>query len=297
MDSVSLAKNITISVFGLCSAILTVIAIVIVHSFIDLNLFTVSIFGIIPVGAIIVGMSSSSGYYLGGLLLQLKPHRILVIQILILAALTQLCIYYAEYYNYRTPAGAYAKDFISFNEYLTTYLETVHFKLGRSQIDMGEAGQAGYWFAALQLIGFAIGGYYIFNLLKEHPTCDNCGSYYISKGTKARKFEDPDSFTEYFASLFSKSLNSSAFRDAINLKCAAKKNKQGTVYHTMQLFAYPNCREQSLKETVQVYNGKVWTGVPSFARHTIMPAGTDISPLFHQAYLPWRNKIRMEYNN
>ncbi len=78
---------------GLVTSLLTTAILVVSNNLTGFDLFTLSIFVVIPVGAILSGGLASSGYYFGSLYFHQRPTIILLIQMVIIAAFTNLLIY------------------------------------------------------------------------------------------------------------------------------------------------------------------------------------------------------------
>src|SRR5688572_481945 len=82
---------------GLVTSVLTALAIVVVSRMTGLDLFTFSIWVVVPVGAILTGFAAASGYYFGSLYFHKRAGLPLLLQMVVIAGLTQLLIYYMQY--------------------------------------------------------------------------------------------------------------------------------------------------------------------------------------------------------
>lgn len=148
-----------VALCGLATSILTAITVVAVANSTGFNLFTLSFWMILPVGALLVGLASASGYYFGSLLFHKKPDLTLLLQMVLIAAFTQILIYYMEYSTLVLEDGTNATDVVTFFQYLDLSFTKAHYSFGRAaQHDMGEAGNFGYWMAIFQFFGFMFGG-------------------------------------------------------------------------------------------------------------------------------------------
>jgi hypothetical protein len=74
-----------------------VVAVVVIERLTGFNLFTLSVWVVVPAGALITGAAAASGYYFGSLFFHTKPVWFLLVQMVIVAAVAQFAIYYAEY--------------------------------------------------------------------------------------------------------------------------------------------------------------------------------------------------------
>jgi hypothetical protein len=115
---------------------------------------------------------------LAALFFQARPTWLLLARMVLVAAAAQLAIYYGEYATLVLDNGTKASEIVSFREYLDLSLITAHLRLGRAAaIDTGEVGSFGYWLAAIQFLGFIVGGIGVYWLLVGEPICHACGRY------------------------------------------------------------------------------------------------------------------------
>jgi hypothetical protein len=68
-------------------------------------------------------------------------------------------------------------DLISFEDFVNFSLTKAHMRIGRSARDVGEVGEAGYWLAVAEFIGFLVGGFSTFVFVSTMPRCVVCSSY------------------------------------------------------------------------------------------------------------------------
>lgn len=82
---------------GPATTLMMVAGVVAINNASGLNLFTFSIWIIVPAGVLLCGAAAALGYYGGSMLLHQKPAKVLLLQMLLVAAAAQLLIYYGEY--------------------------------------------------------------------------------------------------------------------------------------------------------------------------------------------------------
>ena len=148
------------------------------------NLFGLTLWFVIPVGAIIVGAIAASGAIVAARLFDIRPSMLQsVISAAIIGAATMLLIYFLEY-NTLEVRGSKLRSLIDFWTYVDLSLTKTHMRLSRSQQDLGEAGDLGYLFALLKLGGFVLGAFFIFALIRGMAACPRCGAYFKTLRTK-----------------------------------------------------------------------------------------------------------------
>lgn len=76
-----------------------------IQDFTSINVFSFSIFFVIPVGAILVGMAANSGYYLSALMTHRMLDKYDFFTMVGMAAAGMFLIYGIEYYYYVEKAG------------------------------------------------------------------------------------------------------------------------------------------------------------------------------------------------
>ena len=138
-----LVQNGGVALAGLATSILTAVAVTVFDRITGFNVFTFAIWGIVPIGAGLCGFAAASGYYVAAKYLHQRPTKVLLIQMVAVAAFTQFLIYWLEYVTL-TIDGRHVSDVVPFGQYLDIILTKAHYKMGRAmQIDTGEVGSFG----------------------------------------------------------------------------------------------------------------------------------------------------------
>src|SRR4051794_28901794 len=86
-----------VALCGLATSVLVAIANVAIARMTGFNLFTFSIWLVVPVGALAIGFAAASGYYFGSLYFHKRPTAVLLVQMVAIAGLTQLLTYWLGY--------------------------------------------------------------------------------------------------------------------------------------------------------------------------------------------------------
>lgn len=269
-----------VALAGLMTSILTAIIVTVFHSYTGFNLFQFSLWFVVPVGAALCGFAAASGYYLAARYLHMKPSRYLLAQMVVIAAMTQISIYYLEYF-YLAIDGIRVKDVIGFSGYLDLILTKSHMKVGRAaHIDAGEVGSFGYWLAVFDFIGFLAGAVFVYFSLKSLPSCEKCSKYFGKVGVKKDSFSDFDEFASYFDGVYANPVDSPEFATHVGTEYSAGKAQQGTVNLETKILQCPSCEDQLVSERAQVFNGKEWKEISEFNRVIAMPTGLNVRRAF-----------------
>lgn len=151
---------------------------------------------VIPVGAIFSGFVAAGGYYLGSILFGHKPTWLLLIHMVLVSVATYFAINWLRYMSTETD-GRLLSDLIPFSQYMDIILRHQTMELlvhGTKVGTTGELGGFGYATAALQIIGFAIGGAVIFTVLSTRPYCEKCRKFLKAGQKQVRYAAEPGGF-------------------------------------------------------------------------------------------------------
>lgn len=276
----SLGANLGIAVCGLITSILVAILNVVISNVVGINIFTFNIWFIVPAGAAAVGMAAASGYYFGALYFHKRPTPILFIQMVLIAAFSQFLIYYLEYATLVID-GQKVSEYVPFGQYLDIALTKAHYRVGRGAgVDTGEIGSTGYWIAALQFVGFLVGGVAVYFILSGKPVCEECQMYFRPLAKKVKTFEDTDACSQYYDVLFTHPVDSEEFAELIRHEAKVAKTERGTIQVNTVLNGCPGCKSQLVVDDVSIYNGRDWKEISELKRKVSIPDGIDLKPIF-----------------
>ncbi|NKE86979.1 hypothetical protein CO651_15310 [Rhizobium phaseoli] len=276
-DLKNIVGNIGVSIFGIATFLLTVIAVVAVNQFTDFNFFTLSFFVVVPAGALLCGAAAASGYYFGSLLFHTRPTVLILIQILVVAAIAQFAIYYGEYRLLDLENGRMASDVVSFSEYLDIYLSHTSLRVGRAGTNTGDIGDYGRILAFIQFLGFVVGGVFVWLMLRVYPVCEKCGRYLRTLAKKQQIFSTQEDFTRYYDNLFEVPVDGPHFAQLMKWQPGkGDKIVKGTIQTQTTLRGCPNCHTQRISQEVKVCGDKEFRDVPQLTRHIRIPDGIDL---------------------
>jgi hypothetical protein len=264
---------------GIVTSIATAFIVTLINTITGFNVFTFSMWVLLPLGAIACGFAAASGYYFAARFLHLQPSRWLLAQMVVVAALTQMLIYWLEYKALNID-GVNVSSVIPFFQYLDVSLTSAHMRIGRGMHDTGQVGSFGYWLAAIDFVGFMIGGGFVYIVLDSTPVCADCKKYYTKLAVKKDSFSDQEEFAGYYDGVYTHPVDSEEFAAHTSGEYSAGKAQQGTINLESKLMSCPSCSQQRLDEKVSVFNGKEWKDINSLTRRTRMPIGLDLRGIF-----------------
>lgn len=197
---------------------------------------------------------------------------------IVIAGATQIFIYYLEYWTLVLDDGSRASDLIPFTVYIDAMLTKAHYRFGRTQVDMGEAGIFGYFMAAVQFVGFILGGLFVFIYLFLKPACPSCNMYLRKIASRLNMFHSTDAAVTYYELLFEHPTDSAEF-DAM-CRMELPKGTTGKAKVRRSLLVCPKCKKQSVEDKVEVWNGREWKEVTKMGRCVPVSEGIDLTEMF-----------------
>lgn len=273
------ANSFGVAACGLATSALTAFAVVVVSKITGIEIFTFSTWVVVPIGAILVGFAAASGYYFGSLYFHKRADMFLLFQMVVIAGLTQLLIYYMGYSTLVLDDGRRVSNFIPFGQYLEISLTSAHYRVGRAMTDTGEVGSFGYWLAAFQFVGSLVGGLAVYWYLWSKPVCQICNLYLRTLTKREKYFPDTESASPYYDVLFQHPVDSPEFAEMIRSE-AKSEAKKGALSVTTILHGCPKCKAQLIEEKVQVHNGSEWKDINDLDRRVAIPNGVDLLVVF-----------------
>ncbi len=264
------------------TCVLAAIANVVIARTIGINFFTMKIWLVVPVGAGLVGMLGASGAILAARYFNIVPTILDAVFMVVIAAATMLLIYYLDYATLVLADGRKASDLIDFASYVDLVLTTSHMRVGRgAQFDTGEVGQFGYWLAAIEFVGFLVGGAIAFLFIRGMARCGDCGSYLRklkTKRTKELTFDETDKVIDLF-----KRGDLDTMQSLLAWAPRERKLNSQKALITFDLLGCRKCKTEAITAKVQVFNGREWKDVPSLGARRNLVGGLSLRDGFGTA--------------
>lgn len=263
-----IAINLIVTVFGLIASILTAAILWLVEVHLGFAFYSLMIWFIFPVGAVLSGFVVAGGYYLGAILFSYKPTKLFLLNMVLVSIGTFFGIYWISYVSLKI-AGKPVSDFIPFSQYMDTVLQhqTIAFPVHGTEIaTLEEIGSIGYATAVLQILGFTIGSIFVYFYLADLPFCDKCHKYFKAKSKQIRYSADPDSFLEMIKNIVLY-FNNNQLQEAIEMHRKygdAKNPKGGYLNSSLELKRCPECKEYWLKYSAKKLTDNDWENIKEF---------------------------------
>jgi len=183
--------------FALATAAITAYLLALVDTTIHFAIYAFTLWLVIPIGAMVCGALAATGYYAGFHLFPNRPPgRIFMATVVVTSIATYFLVYYLDY-SMSEVKGRHISEMLSFGMYLFTAIEKRRMWVNFS--NLGSLGPLNFLLAALQVVGFVIGGLWIFRLLKVAvPCCDGCDDRLHKAGTWVRPSNSLLSIEEVF---------------------------------------------------------------------------------------------------
>jgi len=179
-------KGLIVTLCGVATTILTAAGLVYLELRYDFAFYGLVYAFVFPFGAMLSGLVAASGYYLGARLANYRPGRGMLLVMLAVSGANFFLIYWLKFI-YTTVDGSYVHDSISFPAYLAYSLTHTSIK-GQYSAEGFELGLAGYLYAAALIVGFAIGGWIVYGILRAAAYCENCRLFMDKMGSQTRYF-------------------------------------------------------------------------------------------------------------
>lgn len=159
---------------GVATAMGTLLVLYILNIALDVSLMGFYINGILPVGALGVGLLAGSGYGIASWLTGTKINRTLV---LVVVSLQIWAYFVAQFLEFALLRAAFPEEFqLSFWQYFDLVTRAFAWS------DEGKAfGVWGYGMRALEIGGFVLGGLVATAIMSAKPYCDKCQTYMRKK--------------------------------------------------------------------------------------------------------------------
>lgn len=135
--------------------------------------------GIIPAGALLVGVASGLGYAIGSWVLNVKLSRAFVLGMITTALLDYVAAQWVTWSNLIEQHHASAEKY-PFLQYIRDMCEGMSFKRGGSNEAGAPLGVFGYFFKFLEMAGYTLGAMLPSAILRGLPYCHGC-QYYLKK--------------------------------------------------------------------------------------------------------------------
>ena len=272
----SLFTHFGVAFCGLATCVIAVVANTAVAHWLHFDLFSLSVWLLVPIGALLVGFAGASGFYFGSLFFQRCPTFLSMAAMIAIAGVAQFLIYWLRYALAVRESGLGFARVEPFSAWLDEVLTHGHYRVTRAMIDTGEAGVFGYVMVALQFVGFLVGGLGVWGYLRARPVCEPCGLHLGTLAKKNKHCTDAEAADTFYARLFTLPMDGPEFAQLIAKPAKIGKPKAGAVIIDTLPLGCPGCRKQSIKQAVQRFSSQGWQPAKGLERHAHVPGGVDL---------------------
>ena len=180
-------RGLLVALLGIATTVLTAMGLVYVEWRYDTAIYSFVYGFVIPIGAFLSGLVAASGYYLGGRLFSYRPGRAMMAVLLAVSSANFFLIYWLEYF-YAVVDGMQLRTYMTYPAYLAFMLTHSSLTSGPSDTGATELGVWGYLYAAMLIVGFALGGLCVWAMMRAAPYCEECLRFLKKKGSQTRYF-------------------------------------------------------------------------------------------------------------
>ena len=273
-------QNLVVALFGAVTSIITAAILVFVELRFGWALYSYTLWFVIPAGAICAGLVASSGYYFGSRLLNFRPTRNLLLAIVAISGGVFFLIYWLEYVLL-TVNGKSISEVVSLGQFLNYSLSHTAIRFGLRGHPIGDAvdiGSGGYLYAALQIMGFAIGGLAVYGHLISLPFCGDCKLYLSKKGYQKRYFENPEDMQNSVAAFLAK-VRDNQLQQSIQVHAETGStaiNAANVFSSFIEIKRCKACEKHWLKFTAQRKAGDDWKDISDLGYATFCMERVDV---------------------
>jgi hypothetical protein len=216
----------------------------------NFDFLSISVWFILPVGAMIGGMAAASGYYYAAILTDTMPSRTFLFEMVGIAVSTWVLGIWVDYalatFSDGTAVSSQASlwEFFKFQAEHTQLTMNTH---GASGESFGALGGWGYVREVGQLLGFMLGGVFVWAYLSDREVCAGCRKY--AKVESLLTAQSPDRFQDVLHQ------SNVVLPDLVE---DAKKLMGGSPFVglDLRLLRCPKCHTEWARPAVVVQSGK-----------------------------------------
>lgn len=263
---------------SLVTGLIVAFAISLIEVATDVALYGFSAAVVIPIGAIGCGLVAAVGFYAASRLLHVRPAASALAIPLVTAITSFFAAHWFTFSRYELPTGktvseALALNGLGFVDYLRMTATESGMTLGSSSAPttITRLGSWGYGVVALQIIGFALGGWFVSTILRQKPWCEASHRFMSRQGVHVSFFEDADRFAadaNRLVDVLERGGAVAAFEHAAVEKATLKQKRKARFNITASHFSCMDCgAHHTVISTSQKANNNSWTKLSQTPLH------------------------------
>jgi len=243
----------------------------------DVALYGFSAALVIPVGAIGCGLVAAVGFYAASKVLHVRAAGPALIIPLMTAIATFFATHWFTFTQYELPTGktfaeAMALDGLGFVDYLRMVATEsgVNMDASSGLTSIERLGSWGYALAALEIAGFALGGWFVSAFVRQNPWCEASRRFMKPMGRAACYFDDPDRFeatANHLVDVLERGGPIAAMEHATAERSTVKRKRKARFCVLTNHFECAHCGVRHTVVATQVYSNNNWTQLSQTPLH------------------------------
>lgn len=228
---------------------------------------------VIPIGAIGCGFVAAAGYSAAARLFHIRPSGPSLAIPLASAMVAFVATHWFTWMRLEIRDDQTLSDLMSFGEYLRTVITETSYSISSNSTTsttIDRVGTWGYALTALEITGFALGGWFVAGELRNVPWCSTSGRFMRRSKKRSALFADEAAFlaaTDRVVDLLDAGDPAHAL-DAMSWEKPTRELRRAAEFSLeVELFACPECDERHGIATTRHRVKNNWTLTSQIERH------------------------------
>lgn len=267
-----------LGVFSLATGLLVAFGISLVELTTEVALYGFSAALVIPIGAIGCGLLAAVGFYAASRVLHVRSTGPALVIPLMTAITTFFASHWFTFTRFELPTGvtladAMASDGLGFIDYLRMVATEsgITMDSGSTSTTVERLGSWGYAVVAIEIAGFALGGWFVSSFLRQKPWCAASHRFLREEGSYVDYFEDPLRFeasANRLVDVLERGGALAAFEHAAVAKPTMKSKRRARFRVNTRHFECPGCgARHTVIATQQKAGNNNWTLISQTPLH------------------------------
>lgn len=274
-----------VGVFSLATGLVVAFLVSTIEIATDVALYGFSAAVVIPVGAIGCGLVAALGFYAASLALNVRPEGATLAIPLVSAVGAFFASHWFTFSQYELPTGltyreVFALDRLGFVDYLHQVATESSLTLGSasSAATISRLGSWGYGVVMIEIIGFALGGWFVATLLRSKPWCSDSHRFMQKRGTHVSYFSDPERFeatANHLVDVLERGGAVAAFDYAGVARSTVKSKRKARFHLKTEHFGCPACGSTHTVISTQQKANNNWVRVSQTPLQPLASSGAE----------------------
>ena len=182
-----------VAMFSVLSGLVVAFVVSAIEIATDFAVYGFSVAFVVPVGAIGCGFVAAAGFYEASKVLHVRPTTPMLSIPLGTAAATFVASHWFTFTRYEVAVDRTFADVMSFTEYLRAVTTETGLSYGSSG-SVDRLGSLGYVVTAIEIVGFALGGWLAATVLQSKPWCQTSARFMQRVDHRKQMFDSEPPF-------------------------------------------------------------------------------------------------------